>query len=363
MLKTVFRICAVLCFSCVAVFVNAQSSQIASVGPPMLTFVVDGTNGLRPVIGVPGSASIASSLNLGFDVLRASVPPGNDYILAMTSESNWPRLLQFHGGTITVQPTDVFNKSQRQQSPCDWPIDSPFPQRRQPAECVVEPTEANTGNRIDRIALSPKGSAAAFFSESEGRIYAFSDLSRSPTLLGRFEVSQLGPLSALGISDDGRTVLAGTSDGNSGSLFVLTLHQSARMVSPMRHPSAVAFLHGIDVAVIADDVENKIYTYSNGQVFTLAAPEHGISSPIGIAVSKDNNKVFVANAQSQSITIIGVNGVSELRNCNCALTGLHPTKTDSVFRLTDFSGGPVLLFDASGATPRWIFVPISGSQE
>ena len=363
MLKTVFRICAVLCFACAAVFVNAQSSQIASVGPPMLTFVVDGALGLRPVIGVPGAASIASALNLGFDVVRASVPPGNDYILAMTGESNWPRLLQIRGGTITVQPTDVFNNSRRPQSTCVWPTDRPFPQRRQPSECVVEPADANAGTRIDRIALSPKGSAAAFFSESEGRIYVFTDLSRSPGLLGQFEVSQLGSLSTLGISDDGRTVLAGTSDGSSGSLFVLTLHGSARMVASMRHPSAVAFLYASDVAVVADDVENKIYTYANGQVFTLAAPEHGISSPIGIAVSKDNNKVFVANAQSQSITIIGANGVSELRNCNCVLTGLHPTKTDSVFRLTDFSGGPVLLFDASGATPRWIFVPTSGSQE
>jgi hypothetical protein len=378
MLRTIFLICSTVYFASAAGMGIAQPSPQAffkivnATGPgqstnggasvrlPVLSFVVDNNLGLRPMIGIPGSASIGSALDLGFEVVRAAAPPGHDYILAMTNEGSWPRLLQVRGGTITIRSTDSFDHQHPQSSTCEWPADAPWPKRRRPSQCLVEPFLTDGATNIDRIALSPTGSAAAFFSESQQRIYAFTNLSESPTLLGKFEVGGLGPISAMAISDDGQNVALGVSEGDTGALVLVSLNLPPRLIASMRHPSAIAFLRRSDDAIIADDVENRIYMLSGRAVFTVATAENGISGPIGIAVSNDNQRIFVGNSQSGSVTTIGPNGVvREPRYCNCTLTGLHPTNTDSVFRLTDSSGGPVLLLDANGAAPRMIFAPLS----
>src|SRR5207249_12198333 len=57
------------------------------------------------------------------------------------------------------------------------------------------------------------------------------------------------------------------------------------------------------------------------------------------------------------LTTIGLDGSGITSTpCQCALTAFESTSADSVFRLTDFSGGPVLLFDGKAATPRMLFV-------
>src|SRR5207244_2803919 len=112
---------------------------------------------------------------------------------------------------------------------------------------------------------------------------------------------------------------------------------------------AITFLNRSDSAIIADDVENNIYMISTGQVFTIARAADGISKPIGIGVSNNNQRIFIGNSDSASISTIGPNGaVEEPQYCNCILSGVYSTNADSVFRLTDFTGGPLLLFDASG---------------
>jgi len=321
---------------------------------PVLGFVLDNAGGLRPYIGVPGAASIGRPLDLGFPVTRAVVSPAHDYILATVKDGEWPLLLQVSGDTITVRSTAFITGSGQPHS-CEW-IDPPSSPRRA-LKCSVGPT-SDGAPRIDRITLSPTGSAAAFFSESQRRIYVFNNMSRAPAPLGNLEVGGLGSITAIGISDDGKTALVGVSDGNGGALFLVELGQPPRLVASMRHPSAIAFLHRSAGAVIADDVENKIYAFSNGKVVTLATAENGISAPMALAVAKDNQRIFAGNWESRSVTTIGLNRTfSEPLFCNCILTGLHPTNADSVFRLTDFLGNPVVLFDANG--PRTIFVPAS----
>ena len=371
LMLTIFRICLIVCLAALLSEAEPQHTAFRIVKEmdarplsndrsspaillPVLGFVLDNAGGLRPYIGVPGAASIGQPLNLGFPLTRAFVSPAHDYILATVREGEWPILLQVNGDTITVRSTAFITGSGQPYS-CEW-IDPPSAPRRA-LKCSVGPT-SDGAPRIDRISLSPTGSAAAFFSESQRRIYVFNNLSHAPAPLGNLEVGDLGPISAMGISDDGKTALVGVSDGNGGALFVIEPGQPPRLVASMRHPSAITFLHRSAGAVIADDIENKIHVFSNGKVFTLATAENGISAPIALAVSKDNQRIFAGNLESRSVTTIGLNRTfSEPLSCNCVLTGLHPTNADSVFRLTDFSGSPVVLFDANG--PRTIFVPAS----
>jgi len=325
MLKNIFCICAIVLLVSAPGVVDAQQGP-PSVERPVLSFVVDPTQGLRPVFGIPGASSIGSPVDLEFPVVRAVVPVTHDYIVAMTSENSWPVLLQMQRGKW------------RSRSLGSW---------------AQKPT-------IDRIALSPDTTNVALFSQAQNTVYVFTNLSRSPLLVATFETTGLGTVTAVAVSDDAKISAVSVSDGDTGSVFLLRLGQPPLQFSSLRHPSVLSFFHRSDAAVVADDVENKVYTLWNGQLFPMAAAENGISRPIGVAVSNDNQRVFVGNAESASVVAIGPAGISQPRSCNCTLTGLYPTNTDSVFRLTDFSGGPVLLYDGNGATPRMTFVPVTG---
>jgi hypothetical protein len=216
---------------------------------------------------------------------------------------------------------------------------------------------------ISRIALSPSGSSAALLSESASKIYAFSNLSQSPTLTGTFDTTALGQPTTFAINDDGNAVILGTSDGDVGALYLIKLGQPAALITWCHHPSAVMFLHKSGWAIVADDAENQIYLVNDSQIAGTFGTESGIAGPVAVASSNDNRKVFVGNAQTGSVVTIGYDGsVSEPLYCKCALTGLSPTNTDSVFRLTDFSNGaPVLLFDANASKPRIVFAPLATS--
>ena len=365
MWKNSFRLFLIVCLSGGALVANAQPSNNRSISVtlPILGLVTDSSNGLRPLVGVPGSASIGRALELGFNVTQAAIPPGNDYVLAMTPDRGWPLLLHIRGNVITVQALEAPAVSGRRQNGCDEPLDLPRNQRRRNPECAEVASTAVDASNIDRIALSPTGSSAALFSEKQARIYLYTNLSQSPRLVGTVETGALGPVSAFGISDDGKTAAVGVSDGQSGALFVVSAGQLPRMVASLRHPSAIAFLRGSDGAIVADDLENTIYRLANDQILTIATAADGIAGPIAIAVSKNNQRIFIANSSSSSVTTIGpVATIAETRSCDCAVTGLHATNADSVFRLTDFSGGPVLLFDATGSAPRMVFAPLSGPQ-
>ena len=362
MLKNVLRFSLIAWFGAMACLDKTQAAP-QSVALPVLGYVFDGGNGLRPMIGVPGAASIGNALDLGFAISGATVPAGHDYILVTTHESSWPRVVQLRGGTISVQALDsiVIEQQQQQVQPdeCESPIDDVS--RRPRPSCRTY--AATAAAKIDRIALSPDGSAAALFSGSQHRIYAFINLSGAPQLLGSFDIGRVTAPSALGISDDGKTIAVGISNRTPGSLLVMNLDGSRFVTASMRHPSAIAFTRGGDSVIVADDVENKIYSIGAGQPITLAGAENGISGPTAVAVSNDGQRVFVANSLSGSITTIRMSGtVDEPLKCDCVLSGLQPTNTDSVFRLTDFSGGPVLLLDASNATPRLVFVRNGSSQ-
>jgi hypothetical protein len=328
MLKTIIRISFALSLIVAATQTNAQQASPAKVNLPVLGYTLDQSGGLRPIIGIAGAASVGAALNLGFPVISASVPASHDYILATAAPGSWPTLLQFRDNTITARSFDG----------------------------------ANSSVSVDRIALSPTGSVAAFLSASAGRVFAYSNLSQTPSLVGTFDMSAAGAVSAFGISDDGKTALFGTSDGQQGALFVSTAGKMPRPLGLIHHVSAIQFMSNSSDAIIGDDVENQVYAFSNGQIYVIARPEDGIGSPVGIGISNDRQKVFVANSAFGSVTTIGLNGTgTQSMSCNCTVSNLQPMSADSVFQLTDFSGSSLVLFEANSATPRTLFVP-AGAQ-
>jgi hypothetical protein len=310
--------------------VNAYGQKPASVAQPVLSYVVDSGHQVRPLIGIVGAASVGNPADLGFDVTQAAVPPDHDYFIALSPGSNWPILLQAGGGTIMPS----------------W---------------FAFATTLDPATVIDRVALSPTGSAAALLSSAQGRIYLFTNLSKSPVSNGQIDVSSLGAVTAFGVSDDGKNVAIGVSDGQNGSVYVAGSWSQPIPAATMSHPAAIAFLRNSGDAIVADDLQNIIYSLSNNQALLIASASDGVASPVAIATSNDNQHIFVANAKTGSVVTISLTGTAAAPvYCNCTLTGLYPTSTDSVFRLTDFSGSPLLLFDANRLVPRITFVPSAG---
>src|SRR5438552_11884561 len=137
-----------------------STSSNPSISLPVLGFVLDQSGGLRPVMGIAGSASVGSPLNLGFSVAQAAMPASHDYILAMTGNSAWPVLLQVRGNTIAVRA--MGSSTTRNTTSCYQPdsIDN-----RTRYSCDADSSfDAPAG--IDSIAVSPTGSVAGLFSGS-----------------------------------------------------------------------------------------------------------------------------------------------------------------------------------------------------
>src|SRR5439155_8769875 len=80
-------VCLLVIFLGAAISGAGQSSAPAPgvVAPPVLTFVLDSSGGLRPLIGIPGSASVGSAVHINVTISQAAVPPSHDYVLANTS--------------------------------------------------------------------------------------------------------------------------------------------------------------------------------------------------------------------------------------------------------------------------------------
>jgi hypothetical protein len=350
----------VLCFgltACLiasaAMVVHAQTTQpTGSVALPVMSYLLDNAGGLRPLIGIPGSASIGAALPLNLQVSQAAVPPGHDYILI--NGDGGVILLNGLTSSPTLQTINGFSNVSNRLAACDA-LDGVLPVNRKVPTCADRPLANSVVHPVGKIVLSASGSAAALYSESEGRIYSLGNLPLSATVMDSFEISALGSPSAVAISDDGHTVSLGTA---SGSLFFLTSGQTPQPIRTIHHPSAIRFLSNSTDAIVADDLDNAVYMVSNGQLFGIANADDGISTPVAVALSSDNQRVFVGNSQTGSVTTLHLSGgPAESTICNCSLTGLYPTSTDSLFRLTDYSGGSISLFDSTAMQPRIVYVP------
>jgi hypothetical protein len=330
----------------------AQFLRPASVSRPILGYVADAAGALRPLMGVLGSASVEGALDLGFDVVEAAIPPHPDYILATTPGSNLPVLLQFRNGAWAGRSLDSYFGDCSQVltaiAPWDW----------KPIGCVSSPIQPSL--KIDKVELSPTGSAAALYSQSTGKIVSLTDLSSAPAVAGQFAVGTLGAIDVFAISDDGHTLALAVSDGGTSALFVMTLRALPRRIGSSKHLSDIQFLRNSSAAIASDDVDEKVYWVSNGQMVPIAGAEQDIASPAAISLSDDNQKIFVASMQTNSISTIGLGGVvSEPILCHCILTGLHHLNADSVYRLNDFSGGSIVLLDGASTPPRILLVPVA----
>ena len=291
----------------------------AQVGAPWLGYVPDGGR-LRPVFGIPASATVAGAIDSGVSLARLVVSPQQDYALGVDAESGRVMLLAGSGAARAIE---------------------------------------GAGLNPDRVVLSPRGAAAVVWVNATNRGQVLAGFPAAAGVAREIDASFLKAApDALAVSDDGRWVAGAWEDGvylfaAGGQVSRLPLDGRAR---------ALAFYH--NRADLLAATENRVIAIADvgGRALASEILNSGDStwSPIATAVSFDNRRVVVLDASGAVLTVELSSGAVTRATCDCAPEGLF-AMGPYVFRLTGIRDGAFKLFDVR--TGEVWFAPIAASQE
>jgi hypothetical protein len=295
--------------------VSQGLAQTPAVRGPVLGYIFDpGVHAIRPVLGVPGAAILGQPLDLGEPVDRAIISPRQDLAFAVASSDSRVLTVSLPSGAVEA------------------------------CECTPGP---------DRMVFSPSGDAAALYYAADSRVLVLRGAKAG------FDLSLLlGEVTALAVSDAG-DLLAAFSNG----VYYFVQGGEPRLALSLSRASALAFFSKSSDALVADDIDNRLYVIrdSGGRAEArLAATDgDGISGPIAV-LAVGSSKVLTANSKSGVITISDLAaGTTSAIECGVPPDDLQPLN-GSVYRLTAPSSGPVWLLDGDSAGARVVFVPREG---
>ncbi len=301
----------------------AQDAQ--RIDGPVLGFSVDQTAGIRPIMGLPGAATLGPPVISAEGLEGVTLSPARDYALALLARGRAVVLLKNLRSTAGAAVLDV----------------APGPAR---------------------IAISPSGDAAVLYYAETARVEVLAGLPESPAVSWSLDLSGLsGVPAALAVSDGGRAVLA-ASAGAPASVWLATQDLGQRFLYTVAGSPSLTFLVGSPDAAIADGAAGAVVLVHDPagqpQVTRIGGQAEGVSHPVAIAAAQDNSGIFVANAQPAGVVRLSLTGEGPASQpCACTMAGLERMAGGSVFRLNEPGGGPIWLLDAAGASMRVVFVP------
>ena len=280
------------------------------------------SNAIRPILGIPGAAILGEPLELPLKLRKTAISPMQDYVLATSGEHNQVFLLSM--GRVPV--TSVMIQG------------------------------ADRGP--DQIVVSAGGIAAALYYKDRNRVQLLSGLPGSPRISAELYLSAGRPLDALAVSDDGRTLLAGMGD----SVYWVSPNGEAPILTGLHKIASIA-LGSNHTALVADNAGNQIHRVRDvtgaAEADLVAGPGQGISAPVAVAMSRDNQRAFVVNGKTGTVAILDLHAKTEIAklSCACKPTGLDRLTGDDIFRLTELSSRPLWVLEAAAHRSRILFVP------
>ena len=294
----------------------AVSAAFAQVGAPPLGFVPDGAPDgvkLRPVYGIPAAAAIAAPINYGRDFSTIAVSPSQTYALAADAASGAVFLLFSSAAPLTGA--------------------SPSP---------------------DRIVLSPRGSSAALWFASAGRLQLVSGLPGSPSIQN-VDAALVGELpAALAVADDGALAVGAFSDGlyafgASGQIGRIPMRERAQALAFYSSSHDLAVATRMHVFKIAD---------AGSQAATSTLYQGGQLHPAGMAITWDGRHLVLGQNSGSLLNLDLQGGTDAEIDCGCSVEGVFPM-AGSIFRVTAFDGFTFRLFDASSGS--LFYVPLAAT--
>ena len=295
------------------------------VSGPVLGFVSEGPAGIRPILGLPGAATLGRPTWAARRSEAVVFSPTRDYALALHLPDHRVALLR--GLSAAASAVDL-------------------------------PVPAGAG----RIAISPSGDTAVLYYPESRSVAVLAGLPESPSLSWSLEVPHLiGGLAALAVSDGAGAVLLAAGVDQS-PVWLVSADGGAQVLSYVATAPSLAFLAGSRDALIADGGAGTVTLARHGegpiQLTQIGGAVEGVSRPVAVAAAAGNQSVLVANsAPAGVVTLSLAGGDPSVVPCNCHVTVLEPLAGGTTFRVSEPGEGPLWLLDTASSPPRMVFVP------
>jgi hypothetical protein len=296
---------------------------------PTLGYVWDKAGqALRPVRGVPGASIVGS--------LLSNVPGGGASIVAAASSSR-------SGMAIYL---DV--KGNLYQSPLAGGASAQI-------ASVPGATSLVVSSSGSYVLLTGKGASGTSIAA------LISGLPQSAAARALDVSTVTGTLSGA-VSDTGAVVLASSASQAAGSVQLLAyMGQSAgAAIATLQAFGGMQFVPGSDELIAADGGTGAFTTISHVSTTPVSAPLStavSIASPASLDITSNARWAVAAN-HAGDVLRIDLTGAQAAVKAHCSCVPAQVSAmTGTTLRLVTEGGGPLWIVDASGVSPRVLFVP------
>lgn len=334
----------------------AQGISGYGLNGPSLGIIFDPhTAALRPILGIPGAATLGRPLISGFTVSRAFVAPGGDFALVVARDNARLVVLPAAGGAAR------------------W-------------------LTSASHERPDLVEFSPRGGSAAIYYRASGRLMVFSGLrDDTPRLVAVDTSSITGAPSQVAVSEDGGSLLLAVPEGGAAALYYLPVARAtnqrdahgralpgdaatgvtsdsvfARRLGSFQSVSGLKFAGNSADGLVADGKAGSAYLIQDvpgvAHISALGTQQDGLAEPAAIE-AMDARRILVADSAGGKLTILYRDATPAVSiQCECTPAGLYRLPGNSVYRLTNPSNEPMWLLDAGGSEARIVAVPPGPSE-
>jgi len=281
-------------------------AQTGSLAGPVMGMVPSG-EGLRPILGVPGAATMGGVLTLPFTVTQTVAGPR--YALIASSD----------GRVMVVRPDGLSTEI-----------------------AGVSPAPST-------LLLSAGGRAAGLYYADTRTLETVSGLPGAPVVEAVLDLSSL-PAGAPALAvDESGTALAAVG----GSLF-LPVKGALAPVAAVGEVSAAAW-SGRDAVLAGAGRLLLVRDPAGAAELSLIPGGEALLKPVAVAAA--GGKYLAADEESAALLVTDGAGGSAWLPCGCAVAGLAPLNGNGLFRVTAADARPMWLLDAGADSPRLWFVP------
>jgi hypothetical protein len=299
-------------------FAGALAAQQGTVAGPTSGLVFDRVAGvLRPVLGVPGAATLGAGIALNYQTDWVVVAPRLDSAVAAAEDGSLHFLSLASGG-------------------------------------VSELAVAGIAGLPRGVVYSPSGTAAALLYAANAQVVT--GLPGAPVL------GKVMPLEAavdthvrtalrpspgqVALSDDGTVLL----EARGGTVRLAGAGGRSSLMAGVM----AAFAPGGHDAAVADGAGVTLVRDVDGAAQSTVLAAQGVAQPVGLAFSADGATVFAAGAGGVA-ALSTAGGPATPVACTCTPVGL--AAMGQLFLLNDLAEGPLWVLDPGGSAPRTAFVP------
>jgi len=316
-------------------------AQDQSFGRPILGFTIDQTNSsISPILGVVGASILDQHLDVGFETRNVVISPEHNYALAERSEDEKILVLK----TLENGPA------------------------------IVELPELQTGPSL--IAISPRGTAAAFLNRASRFVQTFRGMPEAPEKVYEFDTSVIpGEATAIAVNDDGSIALINFADSDAGShTGWVTSANGSLWAVPSSHVASMAFLPHRNDAIFADADTQEIFLVVDldgaGNRIPLISLDRPAGTLTNVAAAQDGNSFFIVSTGFSEVTLVDAETLAAtVIDCSCSPTRLERLKGNAV--LLDGPPADLLhVLDLSESELRIVVIPantkpttLEGSEE